>query len=88
MEMKIATRHCADQTGNQRCFHYFLTVDQGETQHFFCENYGIRISEEDGGDTVVPCITTSAKRIDELMTLLVDNLVGPAGLGDIVADWL
>lgn len=88
MEMKIAVRQCADQTGTQRCFHYFLTVDQEETPQFFCENYGVRIEEEHGDTAAVPGITTSAKRIDELMTLLVDNQVGPAGLADVVADWL
>ncbi|WP_251318080.1 DUF6514 family protein [Flintibacter muris] len=88
MEMKIATRRYTGQTGNQHCFHYFLTVDQEETSCFFCENYGVRIAEEDGDSTSIPRITTSAQRIDELMTLLVDNQVGPTGLADVVADWL
>jgi len=88
MEMKIATRHCADQGGKTRCFHYFLTIDQEETPRLFCENYGVRIAEEAGGEAAVPHITTSAARIDELMTLLVDNRVGPAGLSDVVSDWL
>lgn len=88
MEMKIATRRCADQNGNLRCFHYFLTVDQEETAHLFFENYGVRIAEELGDNASIPRLTTSATRIDELMTLLVDNQVGPAGLADVVADWL
>ena len=88
MELKIATRQCLDQRDITRCFHYFLTIDQEETPHIFCENYGVRILEEGGSETAIPAITTSAKRIDELMTLLVDNQVGPAGLADVVADWL
>lgn len=88
MELKIAARQCRDQRGDPRRFHYFLTIDQEETPHFFCENYGVRIVDEDGGEAVIPSITTSARRIDELMTLLVDNQVGPAGLADVVADWL
>lgn len=88
MEMRIATRRCRDQEGNSRRFHYFLTIDQEETPLFFCENYGVRIQEEDGPERTVPRITTSASRIDELMTLLVDNSVGPAGLEDVLADWL
>lgn len=88
MEIKIAVRQCADQTGNPRRFHYFLTIDQEETSRLFCENYGVRIEEEHGAAASVLGITTSAKRIDELMTLLVDNQVGPAGLADVVADWL
>lgn len=88
MELKIASRQCADQEGNSRKFHYFLTVDQEETPHFACENYGVRVAEEGGGETAISSITTSAARIDELLTLLVDNRVGPAGLADVVADWL
>ena len=58
MEMKIATRQCADQTGKQRRFHYFLTVDQEETAQLFCENYGVRITEEHGEAAFIPGITT------------------------------
>ena len=88
MEMKIAVRQYRDQEGKNRCFHYFLTIDLEETPRLFCENYGVRICEENGAECVIPAITTSAVRIDELMTLLVDHAVGPAGLADIVADWL
>lgn len=88
MELKIASRQCLDQGGAAHRFHYFLTIDQEETPRLSCENYGVRIAEEAGGDAAIPAITTSAARIDELMTLLVDNRVGPAGLADVVADWL
>ena len=88
MELKIASRQCADQAGNSRKFHYFLTVDQEESPRFCCENYGVRIAEENGGEVEVPRLTTSAARIDELITLLVDNRVGPGGLEDVIADWL
>ncbi|MEM5780003.1 MAG: DUF6514 family protein [Lawsonibacter sp.] len=88
MEIKITTRHCRDDYGNQRCFHYFLTVDQVETGCFCCEDYGVRISEENGNSSAIPSITTSAARIDELMTLLVAHQVGPIGLTDVIADWL
>lgn len=88
MELRIADRQSRDQEGNLRRFRYFLTIDQEETPHFSCENYGVRIAEEDGGEASVAAITTSAARIDELLTLLVDNRVGPTGLADVVADWL
>lgn len=88
MELEIAARQCADQEGRPRRFHYYLTVDVVETPGFCCENYGVRIQEENGGSARIPAITTSALRIDELMTLLTDNRVGPAGLADVVADWL
>lgn len=88
MEIRIATRSCTDDQCRQRRFHYFLTVDPVETDCFCCENYGVRISEETGESCLIPAITTSAARIDELMTLLVDHQVGPVGLPDVVADWL
>lgn len=88
MEMRIAVRQCLDQEGNPRRFCYFLTIQEEETSCFFCENYGVRIVEEGGDACDLPAITTSASRIDELMTLLVDNTVSPAGLADVVADWL
>ena len=88
MEYKIATRHCEDARGNPRLFHYYLTVEQVDTPRFSCENYGVRIAEEAGAEACCPSLTTSAARIDQLLTMLVDNRVGPAGLSDVVADWL
>jgi hypothetical protein len=88
MEFKIASCSCADETGNSHRFHYFLTVDAIQSGNFFCENYGVRIQEENGGETTISSITTSATRIDELLTCLVEHQVGPAGLSDVVADWL
>lgn len=86
MELKIASRRCVDQEGRPRIFHYFLTVDQEEGPRFSCENYGIRICEQGGEQVQIPAITTSAKRIDQLLTLLVDNQVGPAGLADVLQE--
>ena len=88
MELEIAARQCVDEEGQPRRFRYYITVDQVESPGFCCENYGVRIAEEGGGSVRIPAITTSALRIDELLTLLTDNLVGPAGLADVVADWL
>lgn len=88
MEIKIAAQQCEDILGRPHRFHYFLTVDTIETPRFCCEDYGVRISEDGGDSASIPSITTSAMRIDELMTLLVENQVGPTGLADVVADWL
>lgn len=88
MEIKIATCQCKDDFGRQRYFHYYLTVDQVTADGFFCENYGVRIAEENGNSSTIPSITTSATRIDALITQLVDHQVGPIGLSDVVADWL
>lgn len=88
MDIRVASRVCSGENGKQHVFHYFLTIEPVECGSFFCENYGVRIREEAGEEAAVPSITTSALRIDQLMTLLVDHRVGPAGLGDVVADWL
>ncbi len=88
MNLKIATRQWKDEGGRLRKFHYFLTVDLEETSHFSLENYGVQIVEEGGNCSTYPALTTSASRIDELMTSLVDHQVGPTGLPDIIADWL
>ena len=69
MEIKIASRTCPDELGRPRTFHYALTVDTVEAGPFSCENYGVRISEEQGDSVSIPGITTSALRIDELMML-------------------
>lgn len=88
MELKIASRTVTDEQGRRRRFHYSLLVNQVEAGSFSCEDYGVGVREEGGGSARIPGITTSAMRIDELMTLLVDNKVGPASLADVVADWL
>ncbi len=87
-ELEITSRRCRDQLGAPRVFHYFLTIDLEDTPRFACESYGVRVSEENGATACIPGITSSAARIDELMTLLVDNRVGPVGVADVVADWL
>ena len=59
MEIKIATRQCLDQKGQQRRFHYYLTIDQEETPRLFCENYGVRIAEELGDESSLSGVTTA-----------------------------
>ncbi len=88
MELKIASRTITDQSGQSRRFHYFLLIEQIESGRFACEDYGVGVREEGGEQTAIPGITTSAMRIDELLTLLVEHQVGPTTLADVVSDWL
>jgi len=88
MDMHIATRSFRDEAGKLRTFHYYLMVEVIETGRFCCESYGVRIAEDQAHTESVPFLTTSALRIDALMTTLVDNGVGPSGLRDVVEDWL
>ena len=59
-----------------------------EAGSFFCEQYGVKIAEEDGDCVQIRGITTSAVRIDEQMTTLVEQQVSPTVLEDVVQDWL
>ncbi len=84
----IATRTVADEQGRERLFRYDLIIDTEETCHFTCENYGVGVLEPGGEDAVIPAITPRAERIDELLTMLVEHLVSPTTVRDVVADWL
>ena len=84
MELKIASRSLTDEAGKLRRLHYFLLVDELEAGSFFCEQYGVKIAEEDGDCAQIRGITTSAVRIDELMTTLVEQQVSPTVLEDVV----
>ena len=87
-EFAVATRNLKDDDGNLRTFHYAITVDCLDNEALSLENYGVHIWEDAGSSILVRKITSSALRIDELLTLLVDNLVGPAAAKDVIADWL
>lgn len=70
-----------------KIFH-ICEMPAAESDTFSCENYGVRISEESGDTAAIPGITTSAVRIDELLTLLVEHGVSPTALPDVISDWL
>ena len=88
MELKVTSRTMQDEGGVCRTYHYSLLVDQVVSGNFSCEDYGVQVQEENGDCVSIPGITTSAMRIDELITLLVEHQVGPTTLADVVADWL
>lgn len=79
-----------DAAGRHLSFDYYVLIEEavlGET--FCCENYGVRIADTAGQEAMeVPNITTSTRRIDELVELLVQGEVTPSSLKDVVEDWL
>ena len=87
MEYKIASLTINDETGRPHHYQYILLVDQIAGYRFSCENYGVCIQEEGGECVRLPGITTSAMRMDELMSCLIAHQVTPTTLPDIVADW-
>ena len=87
-QLRIATREWADEAGRLQQVHYYLTIDPVEAGQIFLENYGVCVALEQGEAVAVRGVTTSASRIDELLTLLAEHCVGPAAAADVVSDWL
>lgn len=68
---------------------YIILVGEKKIGSFSCEAYGVKIVNEQTGESAeFPDLTVSASRIDELMNLLIRNGVTPVGLEDVISDWL
>ncbi len=63
--------------------YYLLAEDCGS----FTESYGVRI-EHDSEEAAIPGITMSQVKIQLLMETLINGIVTPVGLRDVVEDWL
>lgn len=87
-ELFLRTLELPDQSGAIHSYDYSILIDEMDVGLFFCESYGIRVSERGGSETSVPHVTCSAARIDELSELVVRNGVTPTTLNDVLADWL
>ena len=88
-ELSIAQKQARDEEGNVHIYEYFVLVgEMTVSEGFSCESYGVRVREQGGESGEVPNITVSISRIDELMELLVQNVVTPCTLRDVVDDWL
>ena len=88
-ELFVCTEQGEDQTGGPVRYRYSILIDEMDVGPFSCESYGVRIAQvPEGPSAVVAHVTTSIPRIDELMDLLTRNIVTPAGLRDVVEDWL
>lgn len=87
-EMLLDIRDVEGEGASLRC-RYYVVVGEKQVGRFFCEAYGVKIEDEGTGESAeFPDLTVSAGRIDELMSLLVRNEVTPAGLEDVIRDWL
>ena len=88
-ELKLDLFSLYPDLGDQGAYDYSILVDQVDVGAFACESYGAAVTSRRTGErSVVPNITVSIPRTDELMELLVRNQVGPAHLRDVVDDWL
>lgn len=87
-ELLLENREIVGGQKTLRC-KYSILVGELPVGDFFCESYGVKIEEEQTGATAqFPDLTVSAQRIDELMEILIRSGVTPAGLADVIADWL
>lgn len=87
-ELFLETVALTDQTGCVHRYDYSILIGEMDLGSYACESYGVKVSEQGGGQACVPNITCSASRIDELSGLLVRNGVTPAALNDVLSDWL
>jgi len=88
-ELLVCTQTARAEEGQTHQYTYSILVDEMDVGPFACESYGVKIEDATTGRlAVVPHITTSIPRIDELMELLTRNAVSPASLRDVIADWL
>ena len=88
-ELVVCTKQVEGEEGDAVRYRYSILIDEMDVGPFSCESYGVKIAQETTGPSaVVAHVTTSIPRIDELMELLTRNSVTPAGLRDVVEDWL
>lgn len=88
-ELFVETRAVEDEEGRVRRFDYYVVVGEMEMDgRFACESYGIKVEEQGGDCALLPNLTVSVARIDDLVERMTRNTVGPAGAHDVVEDWL
>ena len=85
-EITYAAKQVKTDTGGMLALTYSIIVDGGDDGP---ESYGVKIDELNG-DThaMIPGLTVSRERIEDLMDKLTRNTVTPTGLMDVLADWL
>ncbi len=72
------------EDGRPLALDYYIVANDGEPGR-----YGVKIIEKNSGEQAMAFdLTTKAQRICELVEKLSRNCVTPAGLMDVLADWL
>lgn len=78
-----------DEQGDLRTYEYAILIDEMNVGAFACESYGLQVREmESGTCCIVPHITTSISRMDELCQRVLSGGVTPLTLAAVVEDWL
>ena len=88
-ELFLETLNLQDETGVERCFCYYILMEQLELEGYSGESYGVKIEEKETGQVVmVPHVTTYSSVIYQLARTLIDHQVTPCTLVDVIQDWL
>lgn len=85
-EFPIATRVIHSPENRRLTLRYAIWVEETPDG---LETYGVKITEEEtAADALAPGLTMCAQRIYGLTETLANGTVTPAGLMDVLADWL
>ncbi len=89
-ELYVNTCEAEAEDGTTYRYDYSVLIDEMCVKNgFSCESYGVKICTRNGGEVaLVPNITPSISRIDNLIDLLIRNTVTPCTLIDVLSDWL
>ncbi len=89
-ELYVGRVTAQSENGVDHSYDYSVLIDEMRVGNgFFCESYGVKVSAGDAKEVaMIPNITVSISRIDELTELLLRNVVTPCTLVDVVSDWL
>ena len=83
-DISYISRLARAEDGRPLALDYYIMADDGEHGR-----YGVKIIEKNsGGQAMAFHLTREANRICELVEKLSQNCVTPAGLMNVVADWL
>jgi hypothetical protein len=89
--MELCRKQTSLSEGTTCTLVYFITIDDltDNAAGIQLETYGVGISICEHGETAfVPNVTLNLTAILQLSALLVDHLVTPSTVRDIVEDWL
>lgn len=67
---------------------YAIVAEAEPAGRFICEHYGVLVETDTGERELIPDITTSRTRIEELYGLLYRCGVTPITVRDVLEDWL
>ena len=85
-EIPYTSKLAHAEDGKTLALDYSILASTGNCEF---EQYGVKITEKNSGEQAMAFnLTTSTRRIYELMDKLTQGSVTPTGLEDVLADWI